>query len=650
MPDSPRSLADDVRGRSIEQLRALVSARPDLMTGSASDLSGLAARAASRASVQRAVESLSADSLRVLEALLVTDGSTAKAAKLLAVKSPLVKTFADGLWTRALVWRKGTALVPTRSVSELLLPRAKALLERGELDSTPLHTPDVGRPAPDQQLTDAHAGQAALELLRRLEALAELWSETRPRVMSKGGVSVRDHKRAAEALDLDLGEVAFVAELAHAAGLIAPQSQIDPSWLPTTAYDEWSEQGPAARWETLIRAWWLMLRAPSVVGTKDAAGTVVNLLGSGASWPMMRQRRHDVLGVLAEVPDEVALLPEDVDALLRWHRPLRLPPGTPTRAADVLDEARRLGLVADGHLSTAGRRVLDGNLDASVLAPLLPDLLDHVLVQADLTAIAPGPLRDDLRRLMHTIADVESSGGATVFRFSASSLRRGLDAGLSASELHERLAAMSLTPLPQALGYLIDDVARQHGVTRVGAATSYLRSDDEALLDALLADRATQALQLLRLAPTVAVSRLPAARMLTLLREAGYSALAESATGAVAVTVGEPDRAPTPRPPSPVVTTSVDESAVEHFVQRLFDESGSAASASTDDPAVTVDLLLDAAASGLPVRIGYVDTAGNLKRVTLRPRTVSGGQVTGTVAGDKVRSISVHRITAVSPA
>ena len=53
-----------------------------------------------------------------------------------------------------------------------------------------------------------------------------------------------------------------------------------------------------------------------------------------------------------------------------------------------------------------------------------------------------------------------------------------------------------------------------------GSAGAYLRSDDEALLDALLADRNTEPLQLLRIAPTVVVSRLPAARVLTLLRDA----------------------------------------------------------------------------------------------------------------------------------
>ncbi|MEP6649306.1 MAG: hypothetical protein ABJA74_05255, partial [Lapillicoccus sp.] len=71
-----RSLADDIRGRTDEQLTALVLARPDLARPAPSDLTSLAARAGTRASVQRAVESLDLGHLQVLEAVVVAgDGS-----------------------------------------------------------------------------------------------------------------------------------------------------------------------------------------------------------------------------------------------------------------------------------------------------------------------------------------------------------------------------------------------------------------------------------------------------------------------------------------------------------------------------------------------------------------------------------------------
>ena len=65
-----RSLADDIRGRDDRQLVALVLARPDLARPAPADLTSLAARASTRASVQRAVDALDAGRLQVLEALV----------------------------------------------------------------------------------------------------------------------------------------------------------------------------------------------------------------------------------------------------------------------------------------------------------------------------------------------------------------------------------------------------------------------------------------------------------------------------------------------------------------------------------------------------------------------------------------------------
>ena len=122
---------------------------------------------------------------------------------------------------------------------------------------------------------------------------------------------------------------------------------------------------------------------------------------------------------------------------------------------------------------------------------LLPEPVDHVLAQPDLSLIAPGPLVAELADTLAVVADVESSGGATVFRVSESSVRRALDAGWSATDLHDFFARASRTPVPQALDYLIDDVARQHGRLRVGAIESYVRSDDHGLLSQVLNDRRT---------------------------------------------------------------------------------------------------------------------------------------------------------------
>ena len=120
---------------------------------------------------------------------------------------------------------------------------------------------------------------------------------------------------------------------------------------------------------------------------------------------------------------------------------------------------------------------------AKAIAPLLPKPVDHVLLQADLTAVAPGPLEESLARDLATVAHVESRGGATVYRFTEGSVRHAFDVGWSAVEVHEVIARAARTAVPQPLQYLIDDVARTFGTVRVGAVEAFLRSDVQRLAD-----------------------------------------------------------------------------------------------------------------------------------------------------------------------
>src|SRR3954466_7822461 len=132
-------------------------------------------------------------------------------------------------------------------------------------------------------------------------------------------------------------------------------------------------------------------------------------------------------------------------------------------------------------MSSHGRALLSrADEAAEAPEPLLPPPLDHVLLQADLTAVAPGPLEVDLARELATVAHVESRGGATVYRFTESSVRHAFDVGWSAVEVREVIRRASRTEMPQALDYLIDDVARRYGTIRIGLASSFVRSDDEA--------------------------------------------------------------------------------------------------------------------------------------------------------------------------
>ncbi|GGB43145.1 hypothetical protein GCM10011492_37610 [Flexivirga endophytica] len=735
MPKSARSFADDLRARTDAQLRVLLAARPDLTRPAPADLTSLAARAATRGSVQRALDRLSADRLRVLEAVLV-DGADA-APKLLKTTKRNVQAVCRTLWDEALLWRSPEGFRPARAVAEILssparlgpparelgvpdrsadapaayeslsggakatidrlrwrhprasfdgpaatsvldelitagivvraddgggvIPREVGLALRGgqlyEDGVTPPTAPTRELPAHD---VDADAAGAALDILWRVDALVRSWDTSPPRVLRSGGLSVRDHRAAASALDADLELAAFVIEIAYAARLIANDGDFEPSWLPTAAYDDWADSGRASRWATLATAWLDSSRAPSLAGTSSDQGTI-NVLSTEVGWPMMRTRRHDVLEILAGIDRSVGVPTEYVDAVLHWQRPLRLPEGAPTRADEVLREAAWLGVTGRGVLSTPGRALLAGGGAAAAMDSAMPAPVDHLLLQADLTAVAPGPLTEQLHSLMQAAADVESRGGATVYRFTDKSIRRALDAGRSASELTEQLTVASPTPLPQPLEYLISDVARRHGQTRVGTAGCYLRNDDIAMLDAMSSDRNLSALQLRKIAPTVVVSPAHPATVLEMLRQHGYSPVAEGQDGHVIHVGGGHARAAAPAVSGPPRLDAVTSEVIDEVIARARRGETAAAGRSANgsgpripstDPTVTLAMLQNAAADGSAVWIGYSDPGGVLHRTLFRPQRADGGRVTGSVGkgGSESRTFSIHRITGVAPA
>ena len=72
--------------------------------------------------------------------------------------------------------------------------------------------------------------------------------ERRPPVLRAGGLSVRDLKRTAVALDVSEPMAAFWIELAYAAGLVASDGETDERYAPTPAYDDWLRLPAEERW------------------------------------------------------------------------------------------------------------------------------------------------------------------------------------------------------------------------------------------------------------------------------------------------------------------------------------------------------------------------------------------------------------------
>ncbi|MBR8742569.1 helicase-associated domain-containing protein [Nocardiopsis sp. MG754419] len=552
-------------------------------------------------------------------------------------------------------------LVPTGD-DTLTLPREVGLFLRSgvlfrEVDTTP--PAFEGRAVDADTVARAAAGQAFV-VLRAVEELMERWSREPAAVLRNGGLGVRDLRRAAQAMDTDDATATLYLETARAAGLLATDDRLSGEWLPTREYDLWRESPPERRWLRLVRAWLDSDRAPSLAGSQDTGGRVRNVLGPGLVRPTAPQARRDVLAELGSAEPGLAPDEDSLRARLTWRHPRRRSPLYTELVAAAVTEATALGMIGMGALAAHSRPLIADDEDASaaLLAPELPQPLDYVLVQGDMTAVAPGPLVTELARELALTADVESTGGATVYRFTEASVRRALDAGRGVADLTSMLERHSRTPLPQALRYLVSDVGRRHGRLRAGTASSYLRCDEPALLTELVGDRRAADLELVALAPTVVVSGLTRAALMERLRHLGYHPVAESGDGVMRLSRPEVRRAePDAIPAAEHTTTPVlaraavralragDEAAtIARVPVELPDNGGAAARAKA-----LTEVLERAAADERRVWIGYTDTDGRQVSRIVAPSRVDGGFLTAyDTTRDAVHRFALHRITGVA--
>ncbi|MET7631304.1 helicase C-terminal domain-containing protein [Streptomyces sp. NBC_01724] len=576
-------------------------------------------------------------------------------------------------------WLRDRGLLLPVSTRTVVLPREAALhLRAGRAHRVPEPMPPavVAAATRDPQAVDSAAAGQAFLAVATVEELLTSWNGGGPPILRAGGLSVRELKRTAAVLDVSEPIATFWLELAYAAGLLASDGEADERYAPTPAYDDWTDLPVQDRWAHLATTWLAATRTAGLVGGQDAKGRALSALGPDLDRSAAPEVRHRVLALLASLDPGTAPDPETLLARLRWERPLR---GASTSAGNTTDlrsrialwtlnESELLGITGRGALSSQSRALLDSGpaKAAALLAPLIPEPLDHVLLQADLTAVAPGPLERPLADTLSVLADIESKGGATVYRFTPGSVRRALDAGQSAADLHAFLAAHSRTPVPQPLSYLIDDVARRHGHLRIGAASAYVRCDDEAVLNEILADRRSATLRLRRLAPTALAAQIDPASLLEGLREMGYAPAAESAEGDVLITRAGTRRTPLRTPPAPVpegppvpdgtllgaavrAIRAGDTAAT--VVHRETDGTAAATAGSLPrtTSAETLATVQAAAMTGSAVWIGYVNADGAASQRVIAPVRVEGGFVTAyDHTADEVRTYPLHRITGVA--
>jgi hypothetical protein len=299
--------------------------------------------------------------------------------------------------------------------------------------------------------------------------------------------------------------------------------------------------------------------------------------------------------------------------------------------------------------------------------------VDTLVLQADLTAVVPGLPTAELAGLLRLAAEPESTGAASVFRFSADSVRRYLDAGGGADDLIGALARRG--SVPQPLAYLVQDVARRHADLRIGAAQTYLRCDDPVMLAGILADPGAAALGLFRLAETVLASPQPPEHVLGRLRHLGHWPQPDPGRGPARPPARRARGAPhAVEPAAGAMTPALAAAAVRAMRAserprtggrgaggagdaEAAGRAGSRAAQAAgphpipgSDPAAVVAALRAAIAEDRPVWIGYADPTGVAADRRVEPLRLSGGYLTALdLRTEAIDSFAVARITGVLP-
>lgn len=415
-----------------------------------------------------------------------------------------------------------------------------------------------------------------------------------------GAVTAADRKRLAEAGAI--GEDDDLEDLLTAAGAAGLAVAAERAWLVTESGEQWLAAPTTERWIRIAE------------GFRDALPRGLRTPDGGATDPA------------------------------GWDDAYPLDPDWPDRLARIRRVGRQWGLLAEPPAEFEWTAALRAGLpaDPSGMAAHLPAEIDRVYLQADLTAIAPGPLSPALDLRLRGVAQRESRAQASTYRFTAASLGAGMTEGETAESITDFLTELSLTGIPQPLAYLIESTAARHGLVRVetdpGTGRTRVATGDPALRDTIAVDQALRPLGLLPDGDAL-VSRVDRDAVYWTLADARYPVIAVDAAGAPELvrrraTAGAPSAPSTPS------------QTYGRLIETLRGGHG------TDGEAGWLERELEQAVRGrseILVAVRMPD--GSERTFTLEASGLGGGRLRGRDrAADIERTLPVSSIIAVRPA
>ncbi len=338
----------------------------------------------------------------------------------------------------------------------------------------------------DGSQLDPQAGLSAFETIQALTELVIELEQNYVREVGRGQVGLPELKRISLHLGRDTEYVRLLYALAQMSSLIGVS---DKRWKVGSQYLTWLTSSPEQRWQHIAKTWVSLLVETSAA----ELATAENLRASFAeTFP------------IANV-------------------------GFQSHISRLIEMAELIGLTSADQTTSWFKLLLEGNLEKAtqLLAQNLPKTQNRIIVQADLTIIAVGPLPTDKELELRRFVETERIGVASTYRISNLSVTYGLETGLSEQEIRSLLTELSGTTLPQPVDYLIREAASRFGrlVLREIPNGTLIQSNEQILLTQILNDTSLRTVSITKSSENTLESRFELDIVYYLLRESKYAAI-----------------------------------------------------------------------------------------------------------------------------
>lgn len=314
---------------------------------------------------------------------------------------------------------------------------------------------DVSSVALEQSQVDAHSAIAAFEAMQAITELVLDLDLRMVREVGRGGVGLPELKRLAAALSKPVDYARAVYEIARLTDLV---SLSEKRWRVGGQGASWLVSEPAQRFAKLAR----MFRQR--IG--DAASETLaesNILSGGQ--------------MISAIEAGFPLANETMVSHIKT----------------MLTMSEQIGLSHAGQAASWMPAILNRDYSAanSLLSKFLPAAEDRLIIQADLTLIAPAPLRTQTETLLRRFAYVERIGIASTYRINALSIVQGLETGMTEDQIRQTLQSLSAHALPQPVDYLIRESSQRFMRLTLQATPkgTLIRSVDPMLLAQIYSDQ-----------------------------------------------------------------------------------------------------------------------------------------------------------------